>query len=373
MNYISFFFEESILLVLIISLIIILFYYFFFYINLNFYKKNQLPIKQPLSIIICAKNELENLKQNLVNVLEQKFYEFEVIVVNDQSSDESNLFLESIKKKYKNLVLVNIKPTIKHKAGKKFALTLGIKTAKYENLLLIDADCLPNSNLWARNMSSNFNNSNIVLGYGAYKKKKGLLNKIIRYDTFIVAQQYLSFSLKGITYMGVGRNLAYKKSLFFDNNGFAKHLNIQSGDDDLFIQDIASNNNVAIEISKDSHTMSNVMENWSDWIYQKRRHLTTSPHYKNKIKIILAIFPIAQLSFYSSIIILIIYNEDLFYACLLLFIKFISSYFINYKTMKSLNVYDLFWTHPFYEILNLLLQVNFVLLNLLNKPKRWSR
>ena len=199
----------------IISLSILLFYYLYFFINLRFNKSKSPSFNQPISIIICAKNELDNLRKNLPIILAQDYSNFEVIVVNDQSSDESKFFLDELAKQNKHLVIVDIDDFVTHGLGKKFALTLGIKTAKHEYLLLTDADCMPNSKDWVKQISSNFNNAEIILGYGSYEKKKGLLNKIIRFDAFNLAQQYLSFALAGQTYMGVGRNLAYKKSLFF--------------------------------------------------------------------------------------------------------------------------------------------------------------
>jgi antibiotic biosynthesis monooxygenase (ABM) superfamily enzyme len=173
--------------------------------------------------------------------------------------------------------------------------------------------------------------------------------------------------------MGVGRNLAYKKSLFFDNKGFANHIHIPSGDDDLFIQEIANNTNVSIEISKNSHTISEVIENWSDWIYQKRRHISTAPHYKLKFKVLLALYPYSQLFFWISIVMLFTFKNEPTYTLILLSIKLIASYLVNYRTMKQLKVFDLYWIHPLYEIIHILLQGFFVLLNLFRKPYKWSK
>jgi glycosyltransferase involved in cell wall biosynthesis len=371
-NCINFFALISLQLA-VISLLILLFYYLYFFIRLRFYKSNNSSFNKPISIIICAKNELDNLRKNLPTILSQNYFSFEVIVVNDQSIDESILFLDKLAKENKHLVVVNIDDFVTHGIGKKFALTLGIKTAKYEHLLLTDADCLPNSENWAKKMSFNFNNADIILGYGSYKKKKGLLNKIIRFDTFNIAQQYLSFSLAGQTYMGIGRNLAYTKSLFFNNKGFASHIHIPSGDDDLFIQEIALKSAVAIETSDDTHTRSEVIESWKDWVYQKRRHISTAPLYKTKFKILLSLYPLAQLFFLLSVILLFVFKVSLLCVIILLTIKLLISYLVNYKTMKQLNVHDLYWFHPLYEVLHLLIQVNFVLLNLFRKPKKWSR
>ena len=356
-----------------ISLSLILFYYIYFFVRIILIKKNNSSFNKPISIIICAKNELNNLKNNLQFILDQNYSNFEVIVVNDQSSDDSINFLNKLAKKNKHLVIVEIDDFVKTTLGKKFALTLGIKTAKNEYLILTDADCIPDSKNWIKKMSSNFNQANIILGYGSYKKEKSFLNKIIRYDTFSIAQQYLSFALANQTYMGVGRNLAYKKSLFFSNKGFASHINIASGDDDLFIQEIANNSTVTIEPSNEAHTTSNTIKSWKDWIYQKRRHISTAPLYKMKFKILLSIYPISQLLFLLSIILLFILKSNINYIIILLSIKLMFSYIINYSTMRKLKVYDLYWLHPLYEVLHILIQVNFVLLNLFKKPVKWSR
>jgi cellulose synthase/poly-beta-1,6-N-acetylglucosamine synthase-like glycosyltransferase len=356
-----------------VSISALLFYYFYFFIKLYLYKSTESSFSHPVSIIVCAKNELNNLRKKLPLILEQNYFNFEVIVVNDHSSDESKFFLDELVKLNKHLVVVDIDEFVNEKIGKKFALTLGIKTAKHDHILLTDADCMPYSKDWVKQMSSNFNNAEIILGYGSYDKKGGLLNKIIRFDTFNVAQQYLSFALAGATYMGVGRNLAYKKSLFFDNKGFASHIHIASGDDDLFIQEIAPKGTVAIEISENAHTTSEVTDSWKDWIHQKRRHLSAAPLYSAKFKILLALYPLAQFLFISSIFLLVIFSVDVLYIIMLLSLRLLVSYVLNYKTMKRLNVYDLYWIHPLYELLHLIIQLIFVLLNVFVKPKKWSR
>ena len=307
-------FINSLLFASIISIVLLLFYYLYFFLKLNTFKKNALIFNEPISIIICAKNEFLNLKNKLPFVLKQNYSKYEVIVVNDQSNDETANLLKEFEKQYQNLVVVTIEKHINNHNGKKLALTLGIKSAKHEHLLLTDADCIPKSKNWATKMCSNFNSVDIVLGYGAYEKKKGLLNQLIRFDTFNVAQQYLSYALAGHTYMGVGRNMAYRKSLFFENKGFANHLHIPSGDDDLFIQEIANKCNVGIEISEQAHTTSSVTKIWREWVYQKRRHITTAPLYKIKFKILLTIYPYAQLIFWSYIF-NIMFNRSTYKIC----------------------------------------------------------
>ena len=162
----------------------------------------------------------------------------------------------------------------------------GIKGAKYEHLVFTDADCYPASNTWLKEVMSNYNDASteIVLGYGGFEKQKGLLNKLIRYDAINIALNYFAAALKGKAYMGVGRNLSYKKSLFFKHKGFASHYFINSGDDDLFVNEAATRYNTKIEIKPAAFTVSMPKQTLKDWFYQKRRHITTYAHYNPNSK-----------------------------------------------------------------------------------------
>ncbi len=208
-------FTQILFYIFVFSLIIQLFYVLYFFVRLVVYKLSETTFNEPISVIVCAKNEAENIAEFLPKILEQEYTDFEVVLVDDQSKDNTEYVLKELKAKYQNLKIVKIEEHVKHRVGKKFALTLGIKAAKHEYLLLTDADCIPSSKNWLSKMVSNFEKKQIVLGYGAYKKEKGLLNAMIRFDGFNVALQYFSFALASLPYMGVGRNLAYKKSVFF--------------------------------------------------------------------------------------------------------------------------------------------------------------
>jgi glycosyltransferase involved in cell wall biosynthesis len=256
----------------------------------------------PVSVIICAKNEDHNLPEFLPLILNQDYSKYEVIVVDDCSWDNTPDVLREFEKKYDHLRVITIKEDEKHPHGKKFALMVGIKGASYDHLLLTDGDCKPLSDQWLKKMVSRFSpGKEIVLGYSKYEKLPGLLNKLIRFDTLNIAMQYLSFAMAGKPYMGVGRNLAYKKELFFKHKGFATHYHIESGDDDLFINEAATGINTTVEFSEGSYTQSRVKKNWKGWIEQKRRHLTTWKEYKTSDKIRLVIYPLAQALFWLSL------------------------------------------------------------------------
>jgi glycosyltransferase involved in cell wall biosynthesis len=233
----------------------------------------------PVSVIICAKNEDENLTEFLPKILTQDYPAgFEVIVVNDCSYDNTENVIDEFAKIFPNLRKANIKEDAYYKHGKKFALLVGIKAAANNRLVLTDADCYPASDQWLKEMALGFGvKKEIVLGYGAYEKQKGLLNKLIRFDAFIIAVQYLSAAIKNKAYMGVGRNLAYNKDTFFNNKGFANHYHVNSGDDDLFVNEAATEQNVAVCVSHNSVTYSKPKTSFRAWRLQKARHITTAP------------------------------------------------------------------------------------------------
>ncbi|HLW39046.1 MAG TPA: glycosyltransferase, partial [Brumimicrobium sp.] len=242
-----------------------LFWLFFFYSRIAFHKEKKPSTSSlPISIIISARNEEDNLAEFLPYILEQDYPNFEVIVVNHQSTDGTEYILKAFQETHSHLRVITLERD-KHLAfGKKLPLTVGIKGAKHNHLLLTDADCMPTSNQWLKIMASKFSDKKeIVLGYAPLRKTKGFLNKLIRFDTAFIALNYLSFAKAGTPYMGVGRNLAYTKDLFLKNKGFKSHYSIQSGDDDLFIQEVAKKKNYTISLSPDSFCVSDAKETWS--------------------------------------------------------------------------------------------------------------
>jgi biofilm PGA synthesis N-glycosyltransferase PgaC len=290
-----------------ISFLVQVFYYLFYFLAPARFRHPDTPGKKDsVSVIICARNEEENLKNFLPAVLEQDYPDFEVIVVNDCSEDESYIVLGEYLKKYPNLKVSTIIKDTKFSHGKKFAQFIGIKAAKNEILLFTDADCKPESEKWLEKMASRFNdNIDFVLGYGGYLSRQGLLNRYIRYDCMSIAMQYLGMAIRGKPYMGVGRNLAYRRSLFFEKKGFGNHSHLASGDDDLFVNSNASSKNLAVEFRKESHTRSVPASGIEEFHKQKKRHLTTANHYKPGDKIALMAEPVSRVLFYILFIVLL--------------------------------------------------------------------
>ena len=225
-----------------------------------------------------------------------------MIVVNDNSLDESKYILEEYQKTYKQLHVSRIDTGGQIYSREKISFKYWHKNAKHEIVLLTDADCVPASEFWIEKMQEGFSDdTEIVLGYGALHKKKGFFNKLVRWETFHTALQYLSYARAGIPYMGVGRNLSYKKAVFFRHKGFSAHNHVPGGDDDLFINKAATKKNTAIVIDKDAFTLSEPPKTWEQWMRQKNRHYTTSKYYKADSQIFIRLVRIFAFSFLSFI------------------------------------------------------------------------
>lgn len=258
----------------------------------------------PLSVVICARNEAENLSRFLPDVLNQDYPSYEVVVVNDCSEDSTYDVLGSFMKKYPHLKVSMIQKDPGFTHTKKLAMLIGIKAAKNDLLVFTDADCRPASPQWLRHVAAaaTGEKTDIVIGYGAYSQEKGLLNSYIRYETMFIALQYFGMAMAGKPYMGVGRNLAYRRTFFFGKGGFGPHNHIMSGDDDLFVNRNATADNCSLMLTHDSFTLSVPSKTIAEWIKQKRRHLTTAVHYKSQDKFRLFLEPFSRVTWYGLLI-----------------------------------------------------------------------
>jgi len=341
---------------------------FLFKTNKN--KKNALDI--PISVIVCAKNEAENLQNFLPSILNQEYPNFDIVLINDASSDETLQVMETFESQHSNIKIINVENIEAFWGNKKYALTLGIKGAKNDYLLFTDADCKPVSKHWISEMSANFTKEKtIVLGYGKYKKESKLVNLFVRFETLLTAIQYFSYAKLGSPYMGVGRNLAYNRSEFFNVKGFINHMHIKSGDDDLFIQDAANKENTTFSISKKSFTESIAPENFAEWFRQKRRHISTANHYKTKHQFFLGLFFASKVLFYLlAIALFFLYPWKIILAIFLTYylVQFIVIGFSAKKLKEPIITYLV----PFLEIGLLIFHLSIFITNLSSKPNHWK-
>jgi len=310
--------------------------------------------QQPVSVIICARDEAENLRKFLPLILSQDYPEFEVIVINDSSVDDTETLLRDMCVEYPNLKSTFVPVGANNLSTKKLGITLGVKASKYDILLFTDADCMPEDKTWISRMARNFSSdTEFVLGYGAYLQKKGFLNRLITYDTLFIALQYMGMAQAHKPYMGVGRNLAYRKETFFAQKGFASTLGIISGDDDLMVNKASNKRNTRVEIAPDSITWSEPNETYKGWLFQKERHLSVSSFYKSSSKFRLFFEPATRGLFYLAFILALVFGNIITqiaavvlfagrYVAQLSIINSSSKHFGGRKYVLTLPVFDIY-------------------------------
>ena len=328
----------------------------------------------PVSIVIAARNEEKNLLENIPKIMAQNHPNFEVIIVNDSSWDDTADVLKALSLSYPQLHVIHIDEEKQNMQGKKFAITLGIKAAKHDIILLTDADCEPASEHWITEMTKGLSDSKqLAIGFSPYARTEGWLNRLIRFDTLLIGCQYMGFARSGAPYMGVGRNLAYHKDLFFKIGGFKSHYSIASGDDDLFVNQVATGKNTWVVSTPESQTISEPKHSWNAWFTQKRRHFTTSGMYKTSHKLMLSIWPLSfAILMLAGIVALYFHTYTLFIIGGLVF-RYSLQIAILHRVSRRLDVSrDVAWLSPALEIQMHAINLGLYFINLLRKPKKWN-
>lgn len=335
----------------------------------------------PLSVVICARNESENLRRNLPAILKQDYPDFEVIVINDGSTDESEDLLSELEEEYPNLYHSFTPDSARYISRKKLALTLGIKASKYDWLVFTEADCTPVSDKWLRRIARNFTPStDIVLGYSGYERGKGWLHKRVSFDSLFTSLRYLGFALAGKPYMGIGRNLAYRKELFFKVKGFSTHLNMQRGEDDLFINQIANENNTRVETSPDSVIRMQPVERYKDWKEEKVSYMATARFYKGSQRWLLGLETATRLLFYVACLSGIVFGILSFHwlaaglVLLLWIVRYSAQAYIINKTANEMgDNRSYYFTLPVFDIIRPLQSLKFRLYRLYRRKGDFMR
>lgn len=313
----------------------------------------------PISVIICAREESENLRRNLGAVLEQDYPLFEVIVINDGNTDESEDYLTILEEKYPHLYHSFMPDSSRYISRKKLAVTLGIKASKYEWLVFTNANCMPQSNQWLRLMARNFTSrTQVVLGYSGYERGKGWLHKRVAFDNLFTSMRYLGFALAGSPYMGIGRNLAYRKELFYQQKGFSAHLNLQRGDDDLFINHVATPENTRVETDANAIVRMQPLLRAKDWKEEKIGYASTARLYHGMQRWLAGFETLTRLVFHASWIAAMVIGILHFHwlaagvACLLFLFRFTLQAVIVNKTARDLEEQRRYYfTLPAFDLL----------------------
>ena len=321
----------------------------------------------PLSVIICARNESENLRCFLPAILEQDYPQFEVIVINDGSTDESEEVLTLLEEKYRHLYHSFTPDSARYISRKKLALTLGIKASKHDWMVFTEANCKPASNQWLCLMARNFTpRTQVVLGYSGYEPCKGWLHKRIAFDSLFTSLRYLGFALAGKPYMAIGRNLAYRKELFFSQKGYSTHLNLQRGEDDLFINQVANGENTRVETDSNAIVRMQPVERYKDWKEEKISYLATARYYQGSQRYFLGFETFSRLLFYAAFLTAIVLGVLHFHwivASIALFawlLRFtVQAFIINKTATEQKEQRHYYFSLPLFDILQPLQTLKF--------------
>jgi len=367
--------EISLLGALVFCFLVQLYFLLFVHLKLvsNVNKADLDPANTPISVIIVARNQADYLRKYLQSVLDQEYSTFEVVVVNDRSWDGTSDLLEELALKYDHLKVVTVADGDKFIAGKKFALTMGIKAATYEWMVFTDADCEPASRNWLKGMQQPLDDSKqLVLGYSPLFKKSGLLNIFIRFETFLIAVNYLSYAMKGMSYMGNGKNMAYKKSLFFKNKGFASHMHITAGDDDLFVNANSKKHNTLVVIAKDAQVWSEPKSSWIAYLRDKKIKKEARKLYQTKHKTILNTQSLFRFLFYGFLIASLCLQATVYYALGIFALNILLRCIVYPRLLKRLNYTGLRWWFPLLDIIFLLFLMFSSFLSIFVKKVQWK-
>ncbi len=348
-----------------------LIYWILIFSKLIFHNEKTTPNSEKgVSVVICARNEYHNLKNNLDRFLSQSYRLYEIIVVDDCSTDETASLLLQYRESHTTFVIVN--NTKKLELGKKVALTAGIKAARFDTILLSDADCVPSSDDWIATMVANLDESKqIVLGYGAYHTTDNFLNRFIRFETVLTAIQYMSYALHGKPYMGVGRNLMYSKTLFLENKGFASHQHVPSGDDDLFINEVATKTNTAICMHPSGFTYSEPAQTLRNFYRQKNRHYAVSTSYDIISQLFLGLFALSYFIHFSGGILLMLLGVATQKLVLTLAARLIITWWIFSHLVRKFKEKGLVLWFPILELLLPIYYLVFTPASMI-KIKKWK-
>lgn len=379
---------EKLLVCILFALFLIqLFYYLFIYqrIHLQNKKEKQKKISfatdyPPVSVIITTNDESHAIQKHLPKILEQDYPNFEVIVVNSAKSNNTSDILTLMGEKYPHLYHTFTPDTARYISKKKLALTLGIKASQHEWLLFTDVTCEPESNQWIKSMARHFSSEKeIVMGYAGYKFSTGWFHRKTHFDQFFTSMRYLGMGLQKKTYMALGKNLAFRKTLFYKNKGFSSFLQLQAGADDLFINQVATKKNTAVEVSHKGSICVDSHPNKHLWKEEKLGYIVSSHHYRGVQKYFLGFETTTRYLFYilsiygiSSSIIhqsWIICSISLF----LLLLRFVLQCIILGQTSKDLHEKRYLWTIPLFDIILPLTHIRIRLIRLIRGHRYFMR
>jgi glycosyltransferase involved in cell wall biosynthesis len=356
-------------------LLLQLIYYVFVYGKVSRYR---LPEENynfpPVSVVLVTKDEQENLKERLPVILEQQYPDFEVVIVNNASSDETEFVLKVFQKIYPQLKVVNLYSEAPNKfLGKKYPLSIGIKSAKNDCVLLTNVNCVPNSLFWIMNMVRGLSQTrNTIIGFNFYEREKTLFNSLVQYDTIINAINYGGMALLGNPYKATGDNIIISREEFFNSGSFLSLYNVACGDMELYVNRITKGKKTSVILNEEAYIKTETPQSFSLWCRYKKRNIKTAYYYKFLDKLLVAIPSWTTLFFYATFVTLFLLNfpwQWILTGCIL---KFAIQIIFFQNASKVLMKNNLCIFAPLFEIFFLVFNTIMGISVLFSRKDRWE-
>lgn len=369
------------LIILALSFVVLAVYYGLIYVRVGLFENKKIPkatelneSKMPsVSVVLTTHNEASFLKDSLVYLLEQDYPNYEVVVVNYISSDDTEFVLKVCGENYPHLKAIAFKEDVNMFSGKKYPLSIGIKSAKNDVLVLTEPDSVPKSFSWLRSIVAGYmHGADVVLGYSGIRQEKGLLNSMMQYDNLCQSASMFGWAIMGNPYTGNGRNLSYRRNFFFDRGAFIRHYTEPEGADDLFVNQNANKRNTAMALEEGSFVQTEPRKNFHQWHLQRKAHYTTKKYYGWKDKLLLMVHPTAVLLFYLSLVLMLVASLRSWIVPLVFLVVDWAWQIVAFSLLtKRFSVKNVHFFAPLYEIYFLLANTFLCLTSLHKKTNRW--
>ncbi len=361
---------SAFLLMVLIQLV----YFWFFFSRLAFLKQQSHAGagQPPVSVVLTASNQYEALSKNLPLLFEQDYPDFEVVVVNDNSDDDTDELLKTFAGKFPALRVVELTQSLNWFRGRKFPLSLGIKSAAHQLLLLTDANCTPEGPQWLQQMTSAFEgHTEMVLGYATCRTGSHI-NSWLRFTAFYDAIFFLSAALAGIPFKGSGRNLSYKKALFYSHKGFSSHYTINAGDDELFVNKAATRRNVSVKVGSGAQVAFTKSSGFGTWLKSEKTRLQIRRYFKFRHRLLLHVFNLSNFLVYALLLFLLISGIQPLLVAGAFALRLLSQLLIFGLAQKRLTEKKLLLLSPVYEIFLILIDLCLWLMLIFTRKNKWT-
>ena len=307
--------------------------------------------KKPLSLILTIRNEEENLKNNLPKILSLENIDFEMVVVDDFSQDNSYLILGLLKDRYKRLTISALNQETKFST--KLALNIAIKATNNKWILTVPVSLAEVAAEWLDYISQATNNEkNVVIGYSTVARSKGFYNRLTRIENYFSYLKSTGYILNGIPFVYSVENVAFQKEKYFEIGGFGQKVTEHYANLELVINSFIRKKTTAVLFNKESSIRKTEVVKRADYFDLLKKSIRIESHLSSSKRVILFLIEFGKLLFLpiAAFVIVLLPELWIILAGLMGFI-FTPYLFIIKITQNRLNERKIFIPSLVYDLL----------------------